>query len=95
MPTRVARWTTAISSAIGATPRPDASRPWCGWNDAPWQRRGKSNWPTALALVRERLARAAEAAGRDRDEIELLPITKFFPATDVTYSVAFGLRCIW
>ena len=33
--------------------------------------------------MRERLARAAEAAGRDRDEIELLPITKFFPATDV------------
>jgi pyridoxal phosphate enzyme (YggS family) len=38
---------------------------------------------TALTLVRERLARAAEAAGRDRAEIELLPITKFFPATDV------------
>ncbi len=37
----------------------------------------------ALTLVRERLARAAEAAGRDSDEIELLPITKFFPATDV------------
>jgi PLP dependent protein len=38
---------------------------------------------TALTLVRERLARASEAAGRDRSEIELLPITKFFPATDV------------
>ena len=37
----------------------------------------------ALTVVRERLARAAEAAGRDSDEIELLPITKFFPATDV------------
>jgi PLP dependent protein len=37
----------------------------------------------ALTVVRERLARAAEAAGRDIDEIELLPITKFFPATDV------------
>jgi pyridoxal phosphate enzyme (YggS family) len=37
----------------------------------------------ALSLVRERLARAAEAAGRDSGEIELLPITKFFPATDV------------
>jgi PLP dependent protein len=37
----------------------------------------------ALARVRERLARAAEAAGRSRTEIELLPITKFFPATDV------------
>ena len=37
----------------------------------------------ALTLVRERLARAAKAAGRAADEIELLPITKFFPATDV------------
>ena len=37
----------------------------------------------ALTRVRERLERAAEAAGRKSDEIELLPITKFFPATDV------------
>jgi PLP dependent protein len=37
----------------------------------------------ALTRVRERLDRAAEAAGRKSDEIELLPITKFFPATDV------------
>jgi PLP dependent protein len=37
----------------------------------------------ALTLVRERLDRAAEAAGRRNDEIELLPITKFFPASDV------------
>jgi PLP dependent protein len=37
----------------------------------------------ALAAVHSRLERAAEAAGRNADEIELLPITKFFPATDV------------
>ncbi len=37
----------------------------------------------ALAAVRERLALAAQTAGRDESEIELLPITKFFPATDV------------
>ena len=37
----------------------------------------------ALTRVRERLAQAAVAAGRKGDEIELLPITKFFPATDV------------
>ncbi|MGX9792195.1 YggS family pyridoxal phosphate-dependent enzyme [Mycobacterium sp. MMS18-G62] len=37
----------------------------------------------ALEAVRSRLARAAQAAGRNVDEIELLPITKFFPATDV------------
>ncbi|MCH9733327.1 MAG: YggS family pyridoxal phosphate-dependent enzyme [Actinomycetia bacterium] len=37
----------------------------------------------ALAAVRKRLARAAEAAGRDAADIELLPVTKFFPASDV------------
>jgi pyridoxal phosphate enzyme (YggS family) len=37
----------------------------------------------ALASVRTRLAHAAEAAGRSVREIELLPITKFFPASDV------------
>jgi len=37
----------------------------------------------ALAALRTRLTAAAEAAGRKVDEIQLLPITKFFPATDV------------
>lgn len=37
----------------------------------------------SLAAVRDRLHRAAQAAGRDIEEIELLPITKFFPASDV------------
>lgn len=37
----------------------------------------------ALSAIWSRLARAAEAAGRNVDEIEMLPITKFFPATDV------------
>jgi pyridoxal phosphate enzyme (YggS family) len=37
----------------------------------------------ALTALRRRLAAAAEAARRNVDEIELLPITKFFPATDV------------
>ncbi|MCV7433017.1 YggS family pyridoxal phosphate-dependent enzyme [Mycolicibacterium bacteremicum] len=37
----------------------------------------------SLAAVRTRLARAAEAAGRDVRGIELLPVTKFFPASDV------------
>jgi PLP dependent protein len=37
----------------------------------------------ALAAVRTRLAHAAEAAGRQARDIELLPITKFFPASDV------------
>src|SRR5581483_7861445 len=36
----------------------------------------------ALASVRSRLAAAAEAAGRNVGDIEVLPITKYFPATD-------------
>jgi pyridoxal phosphate enzyme (YggS family) len=37
----------------------------------------------SLRVVRERLSDAAAAANRKSDEIELLPITKYFPATDV------------
>lgn len=37
----------------------------------------------ALAAVRDRLARAATAAGRDVSDIQLLPVTKFFPSDDV------------
>jgi pyridoxal phosphate enzyme (YggS family) len=44
----------------------------------------------ALAAVRSRLAAAAKAAGRNVDEIELLPITKFFPATDVAILARLG-----
>jgi pyridoxal phosphate enzyme (YggS family) len=46
----------------------------------------------ALAAVRARLARAAEAAARNADEIELLPITKFFPAEDVLILHRLGCR---
>lgn len=37
----------------------------------------------ALTILRERVQRAADAAGRDVAGIELLPVTKFFPASDV------------
>ncbi|RAV16193.1 YggS family pyridoxal phosphate-dependent enzyme [Mycolicibacterium sp. GF69] len=37
----------------------------------------------SLSAVRARLTAAAEAAGRDSREIELLPVTKFFPPDDV------------
>ncbi|MDH6195078.1 pyridoxal phosphate enzyme (YggS family) [Mycobacterium frederiksbergense] len=36
-----------------------------------------------LGAARARLARAAETAGRNVNEVELLPITKYFPASDV------------
>ncbi len=51
----------------------------------------ESELAEALADVRARLVAAAEAAGRNSDEIELLPITKFFPATDV--SILHHLGC--
>ena len=46
----------------------------------------------ALAAVRSRIARAAKAADRNPNEIELLPITKFFPASDVL--ILRGLGCL-
>jgi PLP dependent protein len=48
----------------------------------------------ALAAVRSRLAIAAEAVGRNVGEIELLPITKFFPATDVAILSRLGCRSV-
>ncbi|WAC94311.1 YggS family pyridoxal phosphate-dependent enzyme [Mycobacterium sp. Aquia_213] len=48
----------------------------------------------ALAAVRSRLAAAAEAAGRNVSEIELLPITKFFPASDVAILSRLGCRSV-
>jgi pyridoxal phosphate enzyme (YggS family) len=47
---------------------------------------------TALSALRGRLADAAQAAGRDVNDIELLPITKFFPATDVAILWRLGCR---
>jgi pyridoxal phosphate enzyme (YggS family) len=46
----------------------------------------------ALAAVRRRIDGAAAAAGRNAAEIELLPITKFFPATDVAILSRLGCR---
>ncbi|WP_375487609.1 YggS family pyridoxal phosphate-dependent enzyme [uncultured Mycobacterium sp.] len=48
----------------------------------------------ALAALRSRLATAAEAAGRKLEEIELLPITKFFPATDVAILSRLGCTSV-
>lgn len=48
----------------------------------------------ALASVRSRLAAAAEAAGRNVGEIEVLPITKYFPATDVVILSRLGCRVV-
>ena len=47
---------------------------------------------TGLAMMRARLARAAESAGRSVDQIMLLPVTKFFPAEDVAILWRLGCR---
>lgn len=47
---------------------------------------------TALAGVRERLDRAVAAAGRAAGEVQLLPVTKFFPASDVRILHDLGCR---
>jgi pyridoxal phosphate enzyme (YggS family) len=47
---------------------------------------------TALAALQSRLSDAAKAAGRDVNDIELLPVTKFFPATDVAILWRLGCR---
>ncbi|MBS4730386.1 YggS family pyridoxal phosphate-dependent enzyme [Mycobacterium sp. SM1] len=54
----------------------------------------ESELSRALASVHARLAAAAQAAGRAVDEIELLPVTKFFPATDVAILVRLGCHSI-
>ncbi|MGE2713724.1 YggS family pyridoxal phosphate-dependent enzyme [Mycolicibacterium litorale] len=46
----------------------------------------------SLAAVRDRLTRAAKAAGRDVADIQLLPVTKFFPASDVRILYRLGCR---
>ena len=46
----------------------------------------------SLAALRSRLARAAQAVGRSTEGITLLPITKFFPASDVAILWRLGCR---
>ncbi len=46
---------------------------------------------TRLAAVRERIAAACAAAGRDRDEVTLLAVTKTVPAADVVTLLDLGL----
>src|SRR5581483_11637553 len=46
----------------------------------------------ALAAVRKRIEQAAESAGRNAADVELVPVTKFFPATDVAILSRLGCR---
>ncbi|HET8716423.1 MAG TPA: YggS family pyridoxal phosphate enzyme [Nocardioidaceae bacterium] len=46
---------------------------------------------TGLATVRERIAAACRAAGRDPSEVTLTVVTKYFPATDVRILASLGV----
>jgi pyridoxal phosphate enzyme (YggS family) len=46
---------------------------------------------TSLAEVRERIARACSAAGRDPDAVTLVAVTKTYPASDVALLAALGV----
>ncbi|KQT91169.1 alanine racemase [Marmoricola sp. Leaf446] len=45
-----------------------------------------------LGEVRERIASACRSAGRDPDEVTLVVVTKFFPASDVRVLADLGVR---
>lgn len=47
-----------------------------------------------MAAVRERMAAAAARAGRSPDEIELVGVSKRFPAADIVAAVRAGLRSV-
>ncbi|WP_353950389.1 YggS family pyridoxal phosphate-dependent enzyme [Knoellia sp. S7-12] len=49
---------------------------------------------TNLAGVRERIERAARAADRPASDIELIVVTKYFPASDVDLLAGLGVRHI-
>ena len=48
----------------------------------------------ALDLVRARIDRACEQAGRDPEEVTLIAVTKFFPASDIDLLAELGVRAI-
>ena len=48
--------------------------------------------PERLAEVRERIARAADHAGRRAEDITLIAVTKIFPASTIREAYALGLR---
>lgn len=47
-----------------------------------------------LSLVLDRIERAADAAGRDARDVQLIVVTKYFPVSDVDLLVDLGIRHI-
>jgi len=52
----------------------------------------RSELESSLEVVRERIERACRAAGRDRRDVTLIAVTKFFPASDVRLLAGLGVR---
>ncbi|MEO5608251.1 MAG: YggS family pyridoxal phosphate-dependent enzyme [Ornithinibacter sp.] len=48
----------------------------------------------ALSVVRERIAAAAVAAGQDPEHIDLVVVTKYFPASDVDLLAELGVTAV-
>ncbi|MEQ4521333.1 YggS family pyridoxal phosphate-dependent enzyme [Nocardioides kribbensis] len=74
-------------SAHGTAPG-DPHRP-TGGSVAPAER--AAELAAALGRARERLADACVAAGRARDDVDLVVVTKFFPASDVRVLAGLGV----
>lgn len=60
-----------------------------GENDATGSDR-RAQLSAGLTAVTERVAAACLAAGRDPREVRILPVTKFFPASDVEHLITLG-----
>jgi len=54
----------------------------------------RSELATRLSAVRDRIAAACEAAGRDTGEVTLIAVTKTYPASDVRLLAGLGVRNI-
>ena len=54
-------------------------------------RSGRGSWRGGWRTLRERIAAACGAAGRDPDEVALLAVTKTVPAADVALLLDLGL----
>jgi PLP dependent protein len=54
----------------------------------------RSELQQRLAAVRDRIARACDAAERDPGSVTLIAVTKFFPASDVSLLADLGVKAI-
>nr|MDT0662046.1 YggS family pyridoxal phosphate-dependent enzyme [Micromonospora sp. DSM 115978] len=60
--------------------------------DGAVQRERRAELTTNLARVRSRIAAACAAAGRDRDEITMIAVSKTYPASDVLLLAGIGVH---